>query len=53
MNATEIGRLDAVSRSSRMHALLPWIVVCVWLIGAFLALGLFELRLPRGFWCGT
>jgi hypothetical protein len=53
VNTTETGRFHAVNRSSRMGALLPWIVVCVWLIAALFALGLFELRLPRGFWCGT
>jgi hypothetical protein len=53
VNTTEFGRFEAANRSSRMARLLPWVVLCLWLMGTLFAFWFFRLRLPQVFWCGA
>ena len=40
-------------RQAGRHRLLPWFVVCGWLIGSLVAFEYFELRVPLSLWCNS
>jgi hypothetical protein len=46
-----IGQPNTPNPMSRFARSLPWLVVCVWLLGALFAFWFFELRVPGSFMC--
>ncbi len=55
LTATAVDRPDGAGRSGPVARLLPWLVVCVWLIGAIVAFWSFEFALQGPYgdaaWC--
>lgn len=52
MGASIIGNSMRRIRQAGLHSLLPWFVVCGWLIGSLVAFEHFESRVAQGAWCG-
>ncbi len=53
MNTYEHNHLIDKDPPSVDAKLLPWLVVCGWLIGSLVAFGYFQSRVPQGIWCRT
>lgn len=52
MDTQRLEGIDGGNPPGRAVRLAPWLIVGAWLAGTVFAFRLFELQMPKAFWCG-